>query len=136
MLRHCIQDQKVPHSNPTVQSARHRDPTSLWGSQLPLGQIRNFKWVINIRLEKLPCCQSPNVGLGVATWMIKKKLTWSKIMLISNWFLFQWTFLVLNESKHLYKLRYRHGKHETIFQNTNTMLNIKQSRNNLLYPFQ
>ena len=34
-LRHYIKNQKVLGSNPTRHLARHRDPTSWWGSQWP-----------------------------------------------------------------------------------------------------
>ena len=52
-LRCCDQNRKVPSSNPTRCLARLRDPTSLWGSWWPSGQICKMQ-VINIRWVRLP----------------------------------------------------------------------------------
>ena len=52
-LRCCDQNRKVPKSNPTKCLARLRDPTSLWGSWWPSGQICKMQ-VINIRWVRLP----------------------------------------------------------------------------------
>ena len=52
-LRCCDQNRKVPSSNPTWCLARLRDPTSLWGSWWPSGQICKMQ-VINIRWVRLP----------------------------------------------------------------------------------